>query len=100
MDITHLATLVEDLNRLQCRWRRLGAALNIKEYQLDTFCPTEDHKIKFVKVLRTWMDQKADEATLASLYHALVAAELSELAQRTIKNQAVIGLLIHPGWFP
>ena len=100
MELKDLATVMEDLTKLQSRWRRLGGALNIEQYLLDTFCPTEDHKIKFVKVLCTWMNQKAYDATLASLYHALMAAQLSGLAQQTIQNQVVIGLLKPPGWFP
>ena len=95
--IDDLGTVMEDLHKLECRWRRLGTVLGIQQHQLNTFCPMEDHKEKFIQVLCKWMDQKADEATLGSLYRALMAVQLSGLANKILSDQDLIGLLHPPG---
>ena len=78
-------------------WRRLGRTLKIREHELDTFCPKEDHKEKFIKVLCTWMEQKAEDASLYSLHCALTASQLTNLAEKILSDQVIIGLLSPAG---
>ena len=97
MEIKDLGPVMEDLYKLERDWRRLGRALKIEENILDTFCPKENHKEKFINVLCTWMEQKAQDATLDSLHHALKAAQFAGLARKVINDPVIIGLLTPPG---
>ena len=92
-----LGMVMNDLDRLKKDWRKLGGALGIKPHKLATFCPGKDHTDKLVDVLTTWMDCKVYDATLTTLYEALIKADLGDLAEEVIKNKVVLGLLKPPG---
>ena len=88
---------MEDLHELANHWRELGRELNISEGQLDSFCPIQDNKENLCQVLRKWMDQKAEGATLTKLANALVASKFKELSKKIIKDPDVRALLSYPG---
>lgn len=91
-----LRVLENDLYPLVAEWRHLGRELKIKEYELDKITTPERNQDKLIEVLKEWMRQKGDEATLSCLCHALKSPVVGhkQLAIEIAKDKAVIEMLM------